>query len=203
MGTFQVEPTNEMQTREWFAAHLGEFEYSVVVCQEAFPDYILLDGNGKSLRTEAEFVSSNFIAHNHDSDGCDLVVCWIHTTPLAIPVFELSSGKLFQPDDDAPSPNYSVLKVRKARQTKERKLLRKVLESCSEELDLFLRLTAEDALVYRRSFQAVREPRLRLLAAQEKLERAMRKNGGNVLLKRWGRVHPWNLFSLLVDCWPK
>ena len=48
--------------------------------REAFPDceawLVDQDGRRKPLRIEFELRASNFVAHDHDPDGCDLIVCW-------------------------------------------------------------------------------------------------------------------------------
>ncbi len=96
MGSFKIEPENELQTREWFAAHIAESEYDLIASQGAFPDYVLRDSDGRIYRVEVEYESANFIRHGHDPDWCDFVLCWIHNIELALPVLELSTGTWYE-----------------------------------------------------------------------------------------------------------
>jgi hypothetical protein len=63
-----------------------------------YPDALLCSPSNKILRTEFEYVSSNFIAHKHDPAECDLVICWnadraLHAQVLALSRFyDESSG---------------------------------------------------------------------------------------------------------------
>ena len=93
------EPTNEISLREYFAVHSKEFGYKIVESQTGFPDWVLEDiSTGKRLRVEAEYESHNFISHGHDINGCDLIVCWRHNANIALPVLEVSTGKMYKPE---------------------------------------------------------------------------------------------------------
>jgi DNA-binding XRE family transcriptional regulator len=92
----KFEPNNELSTREWFAINAGHFGYEILVTQTRFPDYTLQDTKGQLVKAEAEYLSASFIAHGHDPLGCDLVVCWKHTTPIGAPVLELSTGQYYE-----------------------------------------------------------------------------------------------------------
>jgi len=97
MGVYEATPVStEMQTREWFVAHIGQFDYDIVKSQGPFPDYVLRDKFGTMVRCEIEYESKNFIAHQHDPRDCDLIVCWIHNANLPLSVLELSTKKLYR-----------------------------------------------------------------------------------------------------------
>jgi hypothetical protein len=64
--------------------------FNVLKSQVAFPDMILEDGNG-IIRAEVERNSSDFISHQHDPDGCDLIICWRHNwNDCPLPVMTIS-----------------------------------------------------------------------------------------------------------------
>lgn len=67
---------------------------SIMSIRANYPDAILLV-NGKAIRTEFEYLASNFIVHQHDPRICDLIVCWIddvqHKNKL--PTWELSENE--------------------------------------------------------------------------------------------------------------
>jgi hypothetical protein len=45
------------------------------------------------VRIEFEYASRNFLEHQHDPKGCDIIVCWVHNWPECpewIEVIELS-----------------------------------------------------------------------------------------------------------------
>ena len=44
--------------------------------QREFPDAAVIDKSGEVKQVEFELFASNFIAHNHDADKCDYIVCW-------------------------------------------------------------------------------------------------------------------------------
>ena len=65
-----------------------------------FPDAVLYrDDTGEVLNIEFESVSSNFKAHGHPEEDCDLIVCRYHDEKWCnpIPVYETSSLKLHPP----------------------------------------------------------------------------------------------------------
>jgi hypothetical protein len=191
MGTFEVIPSNEMSTREWFAYHLSEFEYSIIQSGSAFPDYTLRNANGDILRTEIEFDSYNFIQHGHKPSGCDLVMCWVHTFPLPLPVFELQSKRLYEAGKcdvvrkEAP-PEY-VAKARKLakKQREKKQAILKLVQPVYEEFMLKL---GADVLEYNRQMKEFQPTRLALLDVNDRLTKALNDNGYNLT-----KLHPYDL----------
>jgi hypothetical protein len=55
-------------------------------------------GRWEEVRIEFEFRSRNFVVHNHDPKGCDLIVCWEHNwgdeCPLEVIVLKDELKKL-------------------------------------------------------------------------------------------------------------
>jgi hypothetical protein len=98
MDRIKFIPTNEIQTREWFVDRLEEFDYIILESQAACPDWIL-SKNGDEIRAEVEYRSANFIQHKHKANECELVICWIHNSKLPLPVFELSTRLMFEPNE--------------------------------------------------------------------------------------------------------
>jgi len=68
--------TKELFVREIFLLFHKEFGYDILKTQENFPDYILLDKEGKKIRAEAEINAFDFMVHGHPLEGCDLIICW-------------------------------------------------------------------------------------------------------------------------------
>lgn len=197
MGKFEVVPSKEIQTREWFAAHIDEFEYDIVESDYGFPDYILRDKEGNLIRAEAESTSSNFIAHHHDPEGCDMVVCWSHDVALPLPVFELSSGTVYAANEGAAAPEFSHAdKQAKSKKTVAamKKRMKEVVKDCPKEVKLFTDAMAEDLRAECLWLDLMTEPRMKLFAAQHVLEKALRENGGESILTAWGDLHPHDLF---------
>jgi len=65
-----------------------------------FPDAVLYrDDTGEVLNIEFESFSSNFEAHGHPEEKCDLIVCQYHDKEWVnpIPVYETSSLTLHKP----------------------------------------------------------------------------------------------------------
>lgn len=97
MGKYLIEnPRNELQTREWFANHIEEFEYSIIESKSSFPDYVIKNAQGEKLKAEVEFNSSNAITHGHDLNECDMIICWKHDRRLPLSVFELSTKSFYE-----------------------------------------------------------------------------------------------------------
>lgn len=44
--------------------------------QTSFPDVHAINSNRKNVRIELEVFSSDFLAHNHNKNECDYIVCW-------------------------------------------------------------------------------------------------------------------------------
>jgi hypothetical protein len=65
--------------------------FHVAYSQVGFPDFLLLNGENEAIRAEVETESRMFVAHGHDVDGCDLIICWRHNwTDCPLPVLTLS-----------------------------------------------------------------------------------------------------------------
>lgn len=201
MGVYEATPVStELQTREWFVAHIGEFGYDIVVSQDPFPDYVLRDGEGQLLRCEAEYESKNFLAHKHDPKVCDLVVCWVHTQNLALPVLELSTGIVHDMGQGAISEYIRPSRPDRAEREPAdlMDLARDALKECRSELDAFMEAFTTDLQIHSDFIDAIKWKRLDLLAASRRLEDAWRVHGGSRLLsKQEGRWHPYDLFRLL------
>lgn len=92
---------NEIEVREYFAAHAEQLGYRILISRARFPDYVLerLE-DGQIVRAEAETTSSSFRQHGHSDLFCDLVICWKHNDlTLRIPILELGAVSL-----ESPSP---------------------------------------------------------------------------------------------------
>lgn len=149
MDKLEFIPKNEIQTREWFCYHLNEFEYSIVESQRPFPDYTLRDGSGNIILTELEYVSSNFVNHGHDPNGCDLVMCWIHDENLSLPVFELSTKTMYESGKGATEFEAGFDKGGEYLQ-----LDKEIIRKCSDEIDTFRKSFADYTL---KGFKAKKE----------------------------------------------
>lgn len=79
---FEFAPRSEQEVVALFGLLLPRLPIRILIneVREAFPDCEawVLDENGerKLLKIEFELRASNFVAHGHDPDGCDLIVCW-------------------------------------------------------------------------------------------------------------------------------
>jgi hypothetical protein len=74
----------------------GEIGYFVEAVQTGFPDCEakrqVSNGKWQRVRIEFEFESRNFRDHGHDSNGCDVIICWRHNWPeCPLEVVELQS----------------------------------------------------------------------------------------------------------------
>lgn len=53
------------------------FGWRAIRIQEEFPDGLYEDiGSGELIRVEFERMSTDFLRHEHDPAGCDVIVCW-------------------------------------------------------------------------------------------------------------------------------
>lgn len=190
MSKYTLEPSNEMQTREWFAAHLDQFEYDIIESRQAFPDYLLRDSSGNDIRVEAEHQSSNFVAHGHDFDGCDLVICWIHTQQLPLPVLELSEGVLHEPNALPTHPREYPVRVKTKRKTVPG--MEEALYSAYDELVVFGKAFSRDTRAWGDCLDIMAEPRLELWSATRKLVQALKEKGVD-----FDGLHPYDLQALL------
>jgi hypothetical protein len=85
------EPVNEQGVIVIFSRDCERFGFEVISIGSSFPDAVVRKG-GKNYLVEFEYVSSNFISHDHDPAECDLIICWEDNRPgsFPIPVIELS-----------------------------------------------------------------------------------------------------------------
>lgn len=88
-------PENEMGVIVRFSQDIVSIDnVFFATIRTEFPDAILIV-NGKKVRTEFEYRSSNFIVHKHDPRKCDLIICWIddvqHKNKL--PTWEISKNE--------------------------------------------------------------------------------------------------------------
>jgi hypothetical protein len=89
------EPVNEVGVVYLFGMLAGRLGYVVTHLQAEFPDCEALReveiGRWQRVKIEFEFESRNFVSHGHDSDECDVIVCWTDTWPgCPLEVLELS-----------------------------------------------------------------------------------------------------------------
>jgi hypothetical protein len=75
-------PTNESGVVCLFGAMAGQLGFMVLRIQTEFPDCeairLIAPGRYQLVKIEFEYESRNFLKHNHDPEGCDLIVCWEH-----------------------------------------------------------------------------------------------------------------------------
>lgn len=96
-------PLNEKGVILLFGYYLQDLGIShVEEIKSGFPDAIAMQsiGNGKykRIKIEFEYKSSSFLAHKHNIDDCDMIICWIHDwQDCPLQVIELSTV-LFQQD---------------------------------------------------------------------------------------------------------
>ena len=78
-------PINEMGVVYLFGAVAVELGFIVTRIQNGYPDCEAMRRVDKDrwqrVRIEFEFESRNFLAHMHDPEGCDLIVCWTNNWP--------------------------------------------------------------------------------------------------------------------------
>jgi hypothetical protein len=97
-------PINEQGVVYLFGMVSRELGFSVESLQQGFPDCegkYLHDKNRRlwaKARIEFEFKATNFREHNHDVNGCDVIVCWENDWPdCPLRVVELKSEILRLP----------------------------------------------------------------------------------------------------------
>lgn len=75
-------PENENGVLFMFGAMARELGFVVLKVRPGFPDIVALrrlpNGKWRWVRIELERDSRNFLLHDHDPKGCDLIVCWEH-----------------------------------------------------------------------------------------------------------------------------
>ena len=71
------EPQSEQEVVYLFSLLHRELDFPYILkFQETFPDVIVLDKNRNPKKIEIEKFASDFIAHEHDPNGCDYIICW-------------------------------------------------------------------------------------------------------------------------------
>ena len=204
MGKYGIdEPSNEMQVREWFVAHMAESTYDLVASQEAFPDYILADDTGKLYRVEVEYKSSNFIRHRHDPEKCDFILCWVHDTQLSLPVLELSNWQWYEANaiskiqeltqQCTQQRHRTGSKYKPVRVIENRNLLLEIVgNKVADEYNDFLLCFAINLQEKSKLIDFLAPSQLRLLEATRVLTIALKEWGVDV-----GDLHPDDLFKLM------
>jgi hypothetical protein len=196
MSKIEFIPRNEIQTREWFCYHLDEFEYSIVESQIPFPDYTLKDGDGNILATEMEYQSVNFINHQHDPKKCDLVICWIHNAALPMPVFELSTRKLYDAQDvsevDTGMERGDYVQMNRA-----------LIKACDKEIkdfrEAYLSFVMRAIKIKNESNEQIKKDRSSsVIMPYFKLYGAIRKNGGGDIIDKMYLIEPEELLDLTL-----
>jgi len=98
-------PINEQGVVYLFGMVSRELGFLVESVRTDYPDCEgkrALDRTGtqwQHVRIEFEYKSSNFLAHGHDPDECELIVCWIHDwLESPIEVLELRSAIALLPN---------------------------------------------------------------------------------------------------------
>jgi hypothetical protein len=194
MGKIKFTPSNEMETREWFAAHIADFDYNIIKSRTGFPDYILEDSSGNEVKAEIEFTSDNFILHGHNPAKCDLVICWSHTQELPLPVLELHTRFLHEPNSEATSPK----EIKRTFKVKEvglnRTRFREALSKSPQELEDFILAFVTDISARKRYLELIYKSRAELIGTANGLVKSLRVKGSNCEF-----VHPYDLFKLIAS----
>ncbi len=94
-------PINELGVVFLFGAVAREMGFVVTRLQQEFPDCEALrqvqPGRWQRVSIEFEYESRNFLAHGHNIDDCDLIVCWNHNwTECPLEVIELKKAPCMQ-----------------------------------------------------------------------------------------------------------
>jgi len=89
-------PINEAGVLFLFGAVARQLGFVVTRLQQEFPDCEALrevePGRCQRVLIEFEFESRNFLAHGHNVEDCDLIVCWSHSWPeCPLEVLELKN----------------------------------------------------------------------------------------------------------------
>jgi hypothetical protein len=78
-------PMNEQEVIFLFGTVAEQLGFMMTHLQAEFPDGEAMvevePGRWQRVRIEFEYESRNFMRHNHDPQGCDLIVCWAHNWP--------------------------------------------------------------------------------------------------------------------------
>ena len=101
-------PVNEQGVVYLFSKVAEDLNMYVEEVRTAFPDCIArrFDGRGwEKVYIEFEFASANFVAHGHDAEECDMIVCWEHDWPdCPLEVLELREEIKGLPERDVIRP---------------------------------------------------------------------------------------------------
>ncbi len=94
--TLEYAPTTEGGVIYLFGVMAGDLGFLVDGISKEFPDAEAKRRVGKEwrrCRIEFELESRSFVAHGHDPDACDLIVCWEHNWPdCPVEVLELKNA---------------------------------------------------------------------------------------------------------------
>lgn len=83
-------PTNEMGIVFMFGAIIDRIGWQMAYMDGRYPDAVAVNRDKQSVKVEFEYQASSFVAHGHDPQYCDLVVCWENDRHLSVPVLALS-----------------------------------------------------------------------------------------------------------------
>jgi hypothetical protein len=76
-GRLLFEPSNELGVVSLFSMYHKELGFPFIVkIGSAFPDAVVINSRGEPKFVEFEYKSSDFKAHGHDPELCDLIICW-------------------------------------------------------------------------------------------------------------------------------
>lgn len=193
MGAYNVIPTNEMMVREWFVAHITEFEFSIIHSQSGFPDWILEDHEGNRFRVEVEYQSLGFINHKHNPKGCDFVLCWRHNCQLPFRVLELLSRKWYEPNEIPTLSSEEKLVAVSLSGLPDKDKIKKAIGGIDSELvNEFFQAMVSDLSARSEYYKILEEPRLRALRATDRVVEALQ---GKVKIER---IHPDDLLQLIT-----
>lgn len=85
---------NERQFADWFRKNYKKIGYSKIIRGDISrcPDFIMLK-DGKEVGVELETIASNFLAHKHDFNKVDEILCMVKDVELSKPVKEVKELK--------------------------------------------------------------------------------------------------------------
>jgi hypothetical protein len=118
-------------------------------------------------------------------------MCWVHTFPLPLPVFELQSKRLYDAGKcdvvrkEAP-PEYVARARKHAKKLREKKLA--ILKLVQPEYEEFMLKLGADILEDAKRVQAFTPTRLALLDVNDRLTKALQDNGYHI-----NKLHPYDL----------
>lgn len=83
-------PTNEMGVVFMFGAIIDRIGWQMAYMDGRYPDAVAVNRTGQRVKIEFEYHASSFVAHGHDPEFCDLVVCWENDRHLPVQVLALA-----------------------------------------------------------------------------------------------------------------